>query len=393
MPPGVRGALGRRRRRGVAGGDLVDRVDDGALRWGHGAVEKWVLGPHHPIVQSSSQVLCDPGEGGVVDAVVPFGGVQPQVEECLTGRVDVAPPGLQKDVLGQAVVQVRQHPPGVLVVVAVHVLVPGGANGTLRFVGCVIGHLREDQVVDLGHVTADEREQRLALQPGRVLNAQHVADRRVEVEVAHQRVGDAATLETPGPRMSNMTPIPRSYIVHLASGKARPWSVVMNTRVLSASRLSSRALRTVPTPWSRDRALALNEAMSRRVCALSRTFSGGLEYRTSRMDDGSKNFSMGLEEADRQEERCVLLGPLGDELCGGWSDLADPRRIEVDDMVVTQVERIRGDVLLADQTGPVAGFAQHVDHVALGVAQPIAAVGQAEHPRRVRALAGQQGGP
>ena len=59
--------------------------------------------------------------------------------------------------------------------------------------------------------------------------------------------------------------MPRSYIVHLASGKARPWSVVMNTKVLSASPFSSRALSTVPTPWSRDRALALNEAMSRRV--------------------------------------------------------------------------------------------------------------------------------
>ena len=125
---------------------------------GTGAVEQWVLGPHHPIVQSSPQVLRDLGEGGVVDAVVPFGGVQPQVEECLTGRVDVAPPGLQQDVLGQAVVQVRQHPPRVLVVVAAHVLVPGGANGTLRFVGGVIGHLGEDLVVDLGDVAADERE-------------------------------------------------------------------------------------------------------------------------------------------------------------------------------------------------------------------------------------------
>ena len=67
-------------------------------------------------------------------------------------------PASRQDVLGQAVVQVGQHPPGVLVVVAVHVLVPGGANGTLRFVGCVIGHLREDLVVDLGHVAADERE-------------------------------------------------------------------------------------------------------------------------------------------------------------------------------------------------------------------------------------------
>ena len=40
---------------------------------------------------------------------------------------------------------------------------------------------------------------------------------------------------------------------------------------------SSRALRTVPTPWSSDRALALNDAMSRRVIAVSTMFSGGRE--------------------------------------------------------------------------------------------------------------------
>ena len=45
----------------------------------------------------------------------------------------------------------------------------------------------------------------------------------------------------------------------------------------SASPFSSKALRTVPTPWSRERALALKEAISRRVCGLSAMFSGGLE--------------------------------------------------------------------------------------------------------------------
>ena len=45
----------------------------------------------------------------------------------------------------------------------------------------------------------------------------------------------------PGPRMISMTPMPRSYSVALAPGKARPWSVVQITSVLSASPSSSSA--------------------------------------------------------------------------------------------------------------------------------------------------------
>ena len=45
----------------------------------------------------------------------------------------------------------------------------------------------------------------------------------------------------PGPRSNSSTPIPRSYMVALASGKARPWSVVSITRVLPTRPFSSSA--------------------------------------------------------------------------------------------------------------------------------------------------------
>ncbi len=61
----------------------------------------------------------------------------------------------------------------------------------------------------------------------------------------------------PGPRMISMTPIPRSSRLALAVGKASPWSVVQMTSVLRSSPVSCSVLRTEPTPWSRERALAL----------------------------------------------------------------------------------------------------------------------------------------
>ena len=161
LSPRVRGLRARRREfeapwadGGVVGSlaeTLVDRVHDGALRRGHGAIEQWVLGPHHPLVQSSPQILCDLGEseGRRCGSLLRRGRAS-KSKSASRGGSTSPHPSLQKDVLGQAVVQVGQHPPWVLVVVAAHVLVPGGANGTLRFVGSVIGHLREDLVVDLG---------------------------------------------------------------------------------------------------------------------------------------------------------------------------------------------------------------------------------------------------
>jgi hypothetical protein len=53
--------------------------------------------------------------------------------------------------------------------------------------------------------------------------------------------------------------------------------VVRITIVSSERSCSSSAFITAPTPWSSERALALYEAMSRRVSAVSGRFAGGSE--------------------------------------------------------------------------------------------------------------------
>ena len=77
----------------------------------------------------------------------------------------------------------------------------------------------------------------------------------------------------------------------------------------------------------------------------------------------------------------------------GRGDVADLGGVEVDDVVVADVERVRRDVLLADEPRPVAGVAEHVHEVALGMVQAVAAVREPEHAGRVRALAGEQRRP
>ena len=74
-----------------------------------------------------------------------------------------------------------------------------------------------------------------------------------------------------------ITPMPRSNRVALAPGKAMPWSVVQITSVFSTRPKSWRAWRTAPIPWSSERALALNAAMSRRVTGVSGRLAGGSE--------------------------------------------------------------------------------------------------------------------
>ena len=60
----------------------------------------------------------------------------------------------------------------------------------------------------------------------------------------------------PGPRSISITPVPWSVRLHFMRGKAKPWSVVQITSVLSARPASSRAPSTVPMPWSRSVRLA-----------------------------------------------------------------------------------------------------------------------------------------
>ena len=95
-----------------------------------------------------------------------------------------------------------------------------------------------------------------------------------------------------------------------------------------------------------------------------------------------------LEEPDREEER--LRRALGDQPQRGRRDLVDVVVVDVDDVVVAEHAGLAREVLLADEPGPVAGVAQRVHDVVAVVVELEAAVGQPDHPVRVRPLAGQQ---
>ena len=85
-------ATDRRRCRGVAGRNLIDGVDNRALRGRYRSLNQWVPGLQHPVVQPLAEVLRDPGQFRVIYAVVPLRGIEPQVKECLPRRVHVGPP-------------------------------------------------------------------------------------------------------------------------------------------------------------------------------------------------------------------------------------------------------------------------------------------------------------
>ena len=105
---------------------------------------------------------------------------------------------------------------------------------------------------------------------------------------------------------------------------------------------------------------------------------------------GLEELAVGLEEADREEER--LRRPAAEQLLGRGRDRVDLRGADVDDVVVAEHARVDGEVLLADERRPVAGLAQRVDDVAAVVVELPAAVREAGHPVDVRPLAGQQAG-
>ena len=176
--------------------------------------------------------------------------------------------------------------------------------------------------------------------------------------------------------------MPRSYIVHLASGNASPWSVVRITRVLSTRPCSSSALSTSPTPWSSDRALALNDAMSRRVIARVEDVLRRARVERVAHRRRLEVLAVGLEEADREEERLVV--PRRARRCrrvaAGATSLTRVVSSSLD-VVVADVVRVDGDVLLADEARPVAGVAEPCTMWRSGWVEPVAAVGEAEHAR------------
>ena len=75
--------------------------------------------------------------------------------------------------------------------------------------------------------------------------------------------------------------MPRSVRVALAPGKGIPWSVVQMTRVSSLRPRASSSSSTAPMPASRERALALKAAMSRRISGVSGRCAGTAAQRSS----------------------------------------------------------------------------------------------------------------
>jgi hypothetical protein len=143
-------------------------------------------------------------------------------------------------------------------------------------------------------------------------------------------------------------------------------------------------------PRSSERALSWKAAISRRVSGVSGRLGGhdvvGLLRR-----GGSKPLAVGLEEADGEEE-----GPVAGALQyveGHGHDVVGVVGGDLIDLVVADDVGSLGDVLLADERGPVAVLAQDVDDVVAIVVEREAAVGQADHPVGVGVLAGQQAGP
>jgi hypothetical protein len=98
--------------------------------------------------------------------------------------------------------------------------------------------------------------------------------------------------------------------------------------------------------------------------------------------------AVGLEEPDRQEER--LRRMFLDQSPRRRGDRVDVVVLDVGDVVVAEHAGIAREVLLADQTGPVARVAQRPDQVMAVVVELEAPVREPDHPVRVRPLARKQ---
>ena len=89
------------------------------------------------------------------------------------------------------------------------------------------------------------------------LDAGELAERREEVDLRDERLGDAAAVEAAGPAHDQHHAEAAVGQRRLGARERSPWSVVRITSVSSARSCSSSALSTAPTPWSSERALAL----------------------------------------------------------------------------------------------------------------------------------------
>ena len=82
---------------------------------------------------------------------------------------------------------------------------------------------------------------------------------------------------------------------------------------------------------------------------------------------GREEVAVGLEEADRHEER--LLDPRAQRPDRRGGDLGGAGAVDLVDDVVAERVGVGGDVLLADQLGVVAGLAEDPDHLVVVVVE------------------------
>ena len=190
--------------------------------------------------------------------------------------------------------------------------------------------------------------------------------------------------------MSSITPVPRSYSVALAPGKARPWSVVQMTSVFVGE-------------------AAVVQAVEHRADALVERAGAGLEGghvlagrgRVGQVRRRQRVEGVAHRGRDARSSRWVSKKPTERKQGSGMRPSAS---IAVGATSAAWLSRPRsprrsrstsgslGDVLLADQRRAVAGLAQRVDQVLAVVVERPAAVGEPEHAVVVAVLAGQERG-
>ena len=234
----------------------------------------------------------------------------------------------------------------------------------------------------------------MALEPVGSLDAGDVADRRVDVEVAHERVVDPPSLEAA--RAPHDQHHADAAVVHraFASGNARPWSVVRITSVSSTRPCSSSAFEHRADPLVERAGAGLERRHvppGRPRCRRCSPADGSRARRARTRARSTRGGSRRSRPTGRTAGRCPARSAISRVAAGATSLTLVVS--SVDDVVVADVVRIGRDVLLTDQARPVAGLAEHVHDVALGVGEAVAAVGEAEHAGRVGALPGQQRGP
>ncbi len=239
------------------------------------------------------------------------------------------------------------------------------------------------QRVDLA---AQERHQRLALQPVRRIDPGDLAEGRVDVEVGDRLVDHLAAGEGAAHDHHHAgTAVGQRRLAagegDAVVGGADDQGVVDQAEVVEgvedgADPLVERAHAGLELGHVAPRRRQVGQVRGRQ--------------RVKRVADrgGRREVTVGLEEADRHEPRFV--GPFGpaQRLDRQRRDILGLVRLDLDHLVVADHPRVLGDVLLADQDRVVAAAPQRVDPVPAIVVQLPAAVGEPLHAVVVASMPG-----